>query len=670
MRICCLHWKLLTIAMGIGLFIPQQVFPACEILGGVYRGDVDFPEHWPFWGGTVRPLGGSVHVLLRNTGEQAVAINDVLLEGISLSEAIAYSNQKRKGFIYAASIHFSTLSAAEMDTLIQAGEPVWWKAAPPEIAPGDSAEVMIRLRYAPQVGTLHIGIPVGGETLSTDVPVVHEIPRIESISFSPERDKVYLYFHHPQGGTAIPDRIFMDGREVTARTRIEQDPNVSIVPAVVTLDGPLLAASFHSFSAEYSDGSQARAGLRTFSGELWYGMCGAKPGDETDFDLARRYLQELHDHNINVQLPTLGSSAVREFLKTDEGQDLCETLGLRLMPNAPGKWTTRDPIAFYLVDEPDAGEYSLVDLEWDQKVGTLARGLLEYTESYREADPDTPHLVNVDMTFKPFNWYTYGLLPDVFCADPYYQVRLTTAYWNRPEEIPLYEKATYITAVGEVCRSACAPQPLFLLLRATSCYNDETGFTRWATPVEKRIEVFYSLAAGAKGVGYWWYTTPGGCGSSDPGAVALWTEIGVLGLEIRTAGPAIVRSCPAQLAIESPEEVWLRSLLVGTDTVLLLCVNDDYLCDDQGTTITPVDNARISVTVPSWLEPIDVFQVHSGGIGLADWDFSDGNVDIDVGTLEVSRLFVVTSDTQLRQQMGHIYSDLSGQTLGGYWLVD
>jgi len=657
--------------MGILLLACCPGFGACEILGGVYRSDVDFPEHWAFWGGTAMPLGGSVHVFLRNTGGGAVTINDVLLEGISLTRAIAYSNQKRKGFIYAASIHFSTLSSTEMEALMRAGEPVWWKAAPPEVAAGAAGEVMIRLRSAPEAGMLQVGIAVGGETLPVAVPVAGESPRIESISFSPARDRVYLYFHHPQGGEAAPNRILMDGQEVTAGIRIEQDPVVSIVPAVLTLDAPLVAGSFHCFVGVYADGTRAMAGLRVFSGDLWYGMCGAKPGDETDFDLARGYLQGLHDHNINVQLPTLGSAAVQTFLKTDEGQDLCEALGIRLMPNTPGKWNTRDPIAFYLVDEPDAGEYSLEGLEWDQKVGTLARGLLEYTEPYREADPDTPHLVNVDMTFKPFNWYTYGLLPDVFCADPYYQVRLTTAYWRRPEEIPLYQKATYITAVGEVCRAACAPNPLFLLLRATSCYNDATDFTRWATPVEKRIEVFYSLAAGAKGVGYWWYTPPGGCGSSDPGAVALWTEIGVLGLEVRTAGPAIVHSCPIELPIEGPENVWVRSLAAGTDTVLLLCVNDDYSCDDQGTAINPVGNVSISVTVPSWLEPGEVFEIHSGGIEPAAWNLIDGRVGIDIGTLEVSRLFVVTSDGQLRDQMERVYRGLAGQPLSSnYWLID
>jgi hypothetical protein len=124
------------------------------------------------------------------------------------------------------------------------------------------------------------------------------------------------------------------------------------------------------------------------------------------------------------------------------------------------------------------------------------------------------------------------------------------------------------------------------------------------------------------------------------------------------------------LPIQGPEKVWLRALLAGTDTVVLLCVNDDYSCDDRGTTISPVESVHVSVTVPAWLEPTEVFEVYSGGLQPANWDLSEGTVGIDVGTVDVSRLFVLTSDTQLKQQMARVYMNLSGRTLGAHWLAD
>ena len=492
---------------------------------------------------------------------------------------------------------------------------------------------------------------------------------VQDHCYSPELDEVYLYLKHPQGGAMAPNKIYMDGVQVTSLSKIEQDPNVDIVPVSISLEQPLDVASYHCYRAEYGDGTYAMAGLRTYTGEFLYGMCGAKPGDESDSELAKGYIQELRDHNINCQLPTLGSAAVREFLKNGGGQQMCKDLGIRIMPDEPGKWRTTNPVAFYVVDEPDCGEYRIEGIEWDKKVGTLAQGLVKETQWYRDANPEAPHLVNVNMTFKPFNWYTYGQLLDWLCADPYYQVRLTNAYWSNPERIPLYEKATYITAVAEVCQAACAPKPLFLLLRATACINEDLGLKRYATPEEKRIEVYYSIAAGTKGLGYWWYVPPNGLGSGDADAETLWTEIGVLGAEVRTAGPAIVRSCPVQLPLQGTENLWLRSLTAGTDTLLVICVNDDYLCDDMGTTVNPVQNASVSITIPSWLDTKDVFEINREGIAETNWQVDGSDIDIALGTVQVSRLLVITSDNGLKAKMKTAFGNITQQTGGGYWLM-
>jgi len=62
------------------------------------------------------------------------------------------------------------------------------------------------------------------------------------------------------------------------------------------------------------------------------------------------------------------------------------------------------------------------------------------------------------------------------------------------------------------------------------------------------------------------------------------------------------------------ETRWVRSLVAGLDTVVILCVNDDCANDRLGTTIRPVENAKL---------------------------------DVILGTVNVSRLLVVTSDAGL-----------------------
>jgi len=157
--------------------------------------------------------------------------------------------------------------------------------------------------------------------------------------------------------------------------------------------------------------------------------------------------------------------------------------------------------------------------------------------------------------------------------------------------------------------------------------------------------------------------SPDGCGSNEVGAPALWNAIAEIGTEIRTAGVAIVNSCPAQVPIQATENLWVRSLLAGTQTMMILCVNDDYWCDDRQTHITPLENAAISLTLPSWLEPKHVFEVGSQGVTSAEWSVSNETLDIAIGTVAVSKLYVITSDTTLKIQMNRVYHQLTNRTM-------
>lgn len=134
-----------------------------ELLGASYRADVPFPQFLPFWreswdlkdsvtGETVQyayqgmPVGGSVHLFLRNGGEEPLESDDVLLDGISLSRAVAFSSQVRKREFHPVSIHFADLSSAERGRLLSAGEPIWWRVDPRRVAPGGTAEALVPLR--------------------------------------------------------------------------------------------------------------------------------------------------------------------------------------------------------------------------------------------------------------------------------------------------------------------------------------------------------------------------------------------------------------------------------------------------------------------------------------------------------------------------------------------
>jgi hypothetical protein len=179
------------------------------------------------------------------------------------------------------------------------------------------------------------------------------------------------------------------------------------------------------------------------------------------------------------------------------------------------------------------------------------------------------------------------------------------------------------------------------------------------TPSEKRIEAFYAIAAGAKGLSYWWYS-PGkpavGLGAAEPGARALWREVGLIGAELRTAGPLITRSSPLALPMTAATpRLLVKTLAAGLDSLLVMVINDDYTNDREGTRINPVPNALLKFVPPAWLKTKDVFEILSTGTKDIPHNTGDGRLELDLGTVNVTRLLVITSDPALRQSVQKDY---------------
>jgi hypothetical protein len=126
-----------------------------------YAPDLPFPQFLHLWtenwglrgedgepkahASATMPLGAYVHVVVHNDSPVAATINDVKFEGLSLTAAIAFSD-KPVANQNPASVHFARLAPAELARLTSNGEPVWWKADPLTVPPGEFAELTIRLR--------------------------------------------------------------------------------------------------------------------------------------------------------------------------------------------------------------------------------------------------------------------------------------------------------------------------------------------------------------------------------------------------------------------------------------------------------------------------------------------------------------------------------------------
>jgi len=685
-----------------GLLGVADSVPDVTVVAAVYRADQAFPQFLPLWSETwarlhaagesleslqqKAPLGGYIHIYLRNNTNRGLEVADVLLDDVSLSQAIASSEDEIGGH-RPASLHFSTLSEAQRGQLIAAGEPVWWKADPHSVPAGGCGEIVIRLRRAPQ--TAHVSIAVvcdtGVTTARVDAPAAE--PRIVSVACSQALDEVTLYVRDPRPEPTSPETCWIDGiarqsvvfpqayRPTTADAPaprgekaspadsrpasgpgtepVDRNQRCDTLPIVIRLDRPFSPGSFHMFEIGWSDGARARAALRVWSQEFVYGMWGYTNSGRTPEENARLCLTDLSEHHINVHMGMGGNW--RPFIASDAGSEFLQTIGMRMMV----KWIgdTRNPVYYFLMDEPDAQDYRRTNLPADRRLGCLAQPLVQHSRALRGRDPLTPQLLNVNNTYKPENWYTYGQLADVLATDPYYQEQLAVVYGARPGWLAQFVKPTCVYAATVVCAAAAQPKPVHVILNAVRHDHKDQPF-RFATPAEKRIELYYALAGGAKGISYWWYTPYDeyyGVGGSDPHALALWKEIGLLGAEVRTAGPLIVRSCPATLPVQAPPRLWARTLLAGLDTLLLIVVNDNYAVDRHGTVVHPVQPAIVRITPPPWLHTRSVFEVAYTGTRPVSWSCRDGELLLDLGTVQLTRLLIISADENLQRTLDAQY---------------
>jgi hypothetical protein len=658
MRMRCLR---ICMVAAVALCAASMAFGG-QVVGAYYFADKPFPEFMPLchegWGykdaagdrlvyaKPDMPLGGYVFVHFRNNSSQPIKVTDLVIDGFEMSKALA-KTKDTSGELEGHSILVSDLPKDKIEFLATAaGHPVWWKAEPDQVQPGQMGQIVIRLRRKPTIDVVNVGVKTTDGVIQAAVSVSKAQPRFAGISFSPDLRTAYLYPKHPKTGTP-PQSVFMDGKDITAQCKVVTDKTLDLSPVVIKLAEPLEPMSYHNFSVNYPDKTSAMAGIRAWGNEMVYGMWGHR-GE------AKAFYRELADHNVNAQMGHANKD-VMEISLTDDGLELLTKLGIRNMATWFGN--ARHTLFYFLQDEPDAQDPGIDDLPPDQRLGLCGQYLVKKMSTLRGKDAKTPILLNIDNTYKPENWYMYHQLADIPCLDPYYQGELDATYWDHPGAMAVTYKPTYVYAATAISQSAAQPKPLHVILCSTRTLEGEHQ-GRFATPEEMQIQVHYALAAGAKGLSYWWFT-PGadnsGCGSDEPTAKALWREIGLLGAEVRTAGPVLTTSCPSALPVNASRWLWTRTLLCGADTVALIVTNDNLLCDRVGTVYKPVENAKATVRLPEWLTAADCFEVSSTGVSDIGWQPSGASVSLNLGKVDLARLLIITSDPQLKPRLKALY---------------
>ena len=96
-------------------------------------------------------------------------------------------------------------------------------------------------------------------------------------------------------------------------------------------------------------------------------------------------------------------------------------------------------------------------------------------------------------------------------------------------------------------------------------------------------------------------------------------------------------------------------MLAGTDTLVLLAVNENIASDRLGTVVVPLPKTPVTITPPSWLKAVDGFEITPEGLREVDWKSEAGQLVLDLGKTEVARMVLLTSDKTLRGKLDDLY---------------
>jgi hypothetical protein len=657
----------LLAALVMALAGAPAVDAAVNIIGTQYQPDQVFSQWDCFWHDGNYPTscqtnnyGATVHVYVKNTGASSVAINDATLAGYSLKTVIKQSTDGGINPDLQNSIYFYWDNPPA--DIINAGEPVWYRFDPPTIVAGGVAQVAVRLRYIPATPTVSIGVALSdGSTLTTNITVNANAAQVASLGYSEDLRKIYIHWRRPvsSGSGAAPASVWLNGTNVTSLTTTVGDTNLNFAASVISLPNPLPFFSYHVYQGVYADGKTATASQRAWTNKFIYGAYGGFEIDCND------WIPEASAHGLNnaqIAAPCAGTTVARTYGYGYTCQDV-------------GKLNATDPDMWFLNDEPDGEEDNQCNTHCNtglnipcgggHNVGTLViKEAINHGAEFRSHRPNVPLMVNLDNGLKPQSYFTWGPALDILQFDNYYQRRLSDAYWRFTRLIPLYRKATYIYAHARVGCAGAEPNPSnqILYLCKWKCTYEDCGANLnniwpFPTPECRRIEVYYSLAGGSKGLSHWWFT--GGSPSfglkKDAEGAPLWKEMGLLGNEIKTARPLIVTSHPVDLPLTTSSNVWARALASGTDSLILYVVNDDYYNDFTGCHYNQISNATVTATLPSWMQSPTAFEVTPAGLRDVNTQLNGNQLQVNLGTLKLTRMIILTTNPQLRTTLQQRY---------------
>ena len=533
------------------------------------------------------PPGGHYLIVIRNTGKTPMEITDIVLDEVSVIDGL-----KTHGDLKATSIwHEEDLThpSSPIRTLMDAGEPIWYKIRPTSVAPGGLGFVLIRTRLAP---SHPVGIRITDNRGSTSAAVVkpeNSKARIAYVSFGANCKQIVVFARKLTSDDLTLDRAYLDEVDITAQCRFaSQDFWHDLGILTVALDVPLKEGSHHLLRLTTKQGVEIADMVRAKKDFFPVGVYGWSSKGATAVERMYDFYRSLKAHHFNADLIFIWpkDSAIRN---SAEGRELASRNDIMLLDADDKHWYVRDEIDIW------EGVH-LETFPESKRLGCMAQtDVIDFMRDQISEDAAALGWLQLDGWGHPANYFIHARGADIPSSGDY-------AGQGAKQPIAVYDAVNAL-------RWAAMPGAFNTLIYAA--LEKSIGVPRFPTPQEEKMMAYYCLASGGKGLCYYTYddSKPGGTGDHGVEANPMLLEaIGQINLTVQTLTPLLLGAYPCDNIVSqhsvgtaiNSETLWHRTLLCADGTVILILVNHDFISDVEGFSNTPLKDVRLELHLPPW----------------------------------------------------------------------
>lgn len=556
---------------------------------------------------------GAIHTYLINKGEKPITIKDIYI-GENKIDSLFVDFDSGK------------------ETFFEDGKVMWYRTRPQTLLPGDVSETIVRFRKKPVENPVSLKfITEENAFLTFKVDMSLPVLKIGYVAFSPEMDKIYIYVEKDETKEISLAKVFLDGEDVTSKARFYAPDFFHRVSLVrIDLSSPLKYGSYHVIKIVSARGEEIAHQVKAWDSFFIIGL----------YANFQAFIDDYQLHQANTYIP-LWMPIIKGLtpLGAKLYLDLLQVRGLRMFVSEKEDMgpLRKHPalLGYFLRDEIDCVDDPRVQGN-SNRTGRLAMPSVMTMNAIWERDPQHLAFLNLDMTVTPFNWYCYAQLPDALSVTTYpLKFRDYNLHWVH-----------YVT---DVCRQANAPKPFLMTLEA---YSRPEGYQkgpqlRRGTEEEERIMVHYAIGCGVKGITYFMYTSPTVehyCLQGFWGDRKMTDIIGRINIEIKKISHLLSKGHPLNLVTNSPEGLWVRTLLCGENDIILVAINENYESNPAGFTNKPLKDVKVEIDVPDWMKVKRVYAVRHNEDKKVNYYVEGKRAFLNLGEIPVSEVIVISGE--------------------------